>query len=111
LDNDGDHHGRSNVVLGFGQPVYSCTRPGDKWFLLSELISKDDCNDNDPAINPETVWVLDNDHDGYYVTSVTQCDIVRTRPGYVVKTSQQPGDCNDDDASINRQRFGISIPI
>jgi len=45
--------------------------------------------------------VLDHDNDGYYSGDpVAQCTSPGT--GYVVKTDQeQPGDCNDNDASIN----------
>jgi len=49
--------------------------------------------------NGATSWIIDNDSDGYYPGSpVTAC----TSPGagYIVKTTQQPGDCNDANAAI-----------
>ncbi len=46
------------------------------------------------------VWVLDQDNDGYYTGNpVSQCSSPGT--GYVVKTTQQSGDCNDGNALIN----------
>lgn len=54
--------------------------------------------------SPVTIWVLDKDDDGYYTGSpVAQC----TSPGagYTVKTTQQPGDCNDDDATAHSQQL------
>lgn len=51
-------------------------------------------------VNGTKTWVLDNDNDNYYTgTPKSQC----TSPGagYVVKTNQQAGDCNDNNAAIN----------
>ena len=57
-----------------------------------------DCNDNDPMINPETVWYLDADGDNYAISSVTQC----TNPGAGYTISVLPlTDCDDNDSSIN----------
>ena len=82
---------------GYGDPLVSmqaCTAP------TRYVTNNADCNDNDASINPNTVWVLDGDNDGYYTGDpVTQCTSPGT--GYVIKTTQQPGDCNDNDATIN----------
>ena len=97
-DNDGDGYGAD--ILHGGIIVSSCTRPAGKYFAPSELKGLTDCDDGNAAINPETVWVLDKDNDGYYGGDpVTQC----TSPGdgYVIKTNQLSGDCDDNDASIN----------
>ena len=59
-----------------------------------------DCNDNNAAINPNTIWYLDADNDNYYTGSgVTQC----TSPGAGYKMSglTGSGDCNDNNASIH----------
>ena len=57
-----------------------------------------DCNDNDPMINPETIWYLDADGDNYAVSTLTQC----TSPGVGYTTTVLPfTDCNDSDSSIN----------
>ena len=57
-----------------------------------------DCNDNDPMINPETVWYLDADGDNYAISTMTQC----TNPGAGYTISVLPiTDCNDNDSSIN----------
>jgi len=59
--------------------------------------NSNDCNDNNSAINPNTVWYFDYDSDGYGNTTnnVTSC----TKPtGNWVLT---PGDCNDNNASIH----------
>ncbi|MBI5748485.1 MAG: hypothetical protein HZA00_05110 [Nitrospinae bacterium] len=60
-----------------------------------------DCNDNDPAINPATLWYKDADNDGYSDgTTSSGCE----RPnGYKLASELKAtsGDCNDNDASKN----------
>ena len=104
LDNDGDHYGFGSFVGG--QEKQSCTRPTGNWFAFSELISGDDCDDNDPAINPGTIWYKDVDNDGYsdgttsQGTSITHCN---RPPGYKLASELNgtSGDCNDNDPGIN----------
>jgi hypothetical protein len=65
------------------------------------LLGGDDCNDNDAAINPATIWYKDADNDGYsdalYIGQPS-C----TSPGTGFKlTVKGGGDCNDNDATIN----------
>ncbi len=59
-----------------------------------------DCDDTNSGINPNTVWYLDADNDGFYTGSgVTQCN----SPGLNYRRSGLTGggDCNDADPAIN----------
>lgn len=91
LDADGDGY---HSQLYVGQP--SCTRPGGPEFKTTTLGV--DCNDNSAAQNPTTVWILDADGDGFYSQSFTSCFGLT---GYIIRTTQQAGDCNDSNPSIN----------
>src|SRR5262249_30169082 len=85
-DMDDDGYSDGNIKT-------QCERPAG-YKLASELISTTgDCDDNNANII-SNVWVLDSDNDGYYTGNpVTQCTSPGT--GYVVKTTQQAGDCVD----------------
>ena len=82
---------------GFGNPSVTqqaCSVP------QGYVANNTDCNDNNAAINPNTIWYLDADNDNYYTGSgVTQC----TSPGAGYKMSglAGSGDCNDNNAAIN----------
>jgi len=63
---------------GFFGSTTSVTQSASPGFGYSTIPpTTDDCDDNDPAINPNTVWYLgvDADADGFFesTTSVTQC--------------------------------------
>ncbi|MEZ4988689.1 MAG: MopE-related protein [Saprospiraceae bacterium] len=59
-----------------------------------------DCDDTNTALNPNTVWYLDADNDGYTTGSgVTQCASPST--GYRYTGILGSGDCNDGDAAIH----------
>ena len=82
---------------GFGNPSVTqqaCSAP------QGYVANNTDCNDNNAAINPNTIWYLDADNDNYYTGSgVTQC----TSPGAGYKMSGLSGgsDCNDNNVAIN----------
>ncbi|MFM7721526.1 MAG: MopE-related protein, partial [Bacteroidota bacterium] len=85
-DVDGDTFGNPNST------TLACTQP------TGYVSNNTDCNDNNPAINPNTIWYLDADADGYYVATLTQC----TSPGVGYNTTGGiNGDCNDNNPAIN----------
>jgi len=55
-----------------------------------------DCNDNNAAINPNTIWYADTDGDGFGNLSVTQTGCVQPT-GFVSNST----DCNDNNAALN----------
>src|SRR5205085_3103694 len=55
------------------------------------------------GINPETVWYLDADDDGYYTGSgVTTCQVFSD--GYKTGGLLGGEDCNDGNAAIHQQK-------
>ncbi|HRD82742.1 MAG TPA: putative metal-binding motif-containing protein, partial [Saprospiraceae bacterium] len=86
-DSDGDT---------FGNPAVSqSTCDGPPTGYVSNNL---DCNDSNNALNPNTVWYLDADGDGYYTgTGVTQC--ASPGAGYRYTGILGGGDCNDDPAT------------
>ncbi|HRF42376.1 MAG TPA: choice-of-anchor Q domain-containing protein, partial [Saprospiraceae bacterium] len=81
-DADGDTFGNPAVS------VVSCNQPTG--YVSNNL----DCNDSNAAINPNTLWYLDADNDGYYTgTGVTQC--ASPGAGYRYTGILGGGDCND----------------
>ena len=84
LDLDGDTFGDPNSM------VQSCmSMPG----LVTNNL---DCNDNNTAINPNTIWYADTDGDGFGNLSVTQTGCVQPT-GFVSNST----DCNDNNAAVN----------
>jgi hypothetical protein len=55
-----------------------------------------DCNDNNAAINPNTIWYADTDGDGFGNLSVIQTGCVQPT-GFVSNST----DCNDNNAAVN----------
>ncbi|MCH6198746.1 Ig-like domain-containing protein [Aquiflexum sp. LQ15W] len=97
LDTDGDGYSSSIFIPS---PEGSCLPPQDgRNYIFNPKGT--DCNDNDPTNNPETVWVQDADGDGYYIGEPFIGCFFIFQPGYVRKTNQQPGDCDDNNPAIN----------
>jgi sugar lactone lactonase YvrE len=89
-DNDGYDAGTQTVCYGATIPA------GYKTNTLGA-----DCNDNNAAINPNTVWYKDADNDGYSDgTTLTQCN---QPAGYKLASALLGNgiDCNDNNASIH----------
>jgi hypothetical protein len=83
-DGDGDGYGDGDVSSA------SCTQPS------GAVSNSQDCDDSDPALNPDTLWYGDADGDGYgnAALSVAQCE----QPSGFVSDDQ---DCDDGDAALN----------
>ena len=105
-DDDGDGYG--NIL----EPVNACVRPA------GTVDNALDCDDDNPAQSPDTVWYRDADFDGFGRPGVTfprrQCN----QPiGYVI----DPGDCDDTDgnawdtrrwfADADGDGFGYPVPV
>ena len=77
-------------------------KDGDGHYAISPSCPQgDDCNDNDPSINPATVWYKDFDGDKYSDgTTFTGCNQPN---GYYLSKDLKSvsGDCNDSDGEIN----------
>jgi len=91
IDADGDGYGDST------SPEESCTQPA------GYVDRPGDCNDNDSAVNPETLWYADQDGDGY------------GNPGNYQSSCQQPEgyvsnalDCNDTDDALHPDAIEIA---
>jgi hypothetical protein len=78
----------------------SCTQP------IGYVDNSSDCDDTDPAINPNTVWFEDTDNDTFGNPSVilTQC----VQPGGYILNNQ---DCNDTDAAVNPDAIEVCDDI
>ena len=96
LDADSDGYG-SNLYIP--DPAGSCGPPNDSRHYTN-VIKGYDCDESDPTNNPEAVWVFDKDGDGYYAGEpITGCQLIFIE-GLVKKTTQQSGDCNDNNAAV-----------
>lgn len=95
LDNDNDGYRDRFYLPGSG----SCSPPQDGRHY-NKYTKGSDCDDNDPNYTPETVWVIDFDGDGFYTGDPYTGCVLLGGLEYVRKTTQLPGDCNDNDASI-----------
>ncbi|MCS4436001.1 Ig-like domain-containing protein [Aquiflexum gelatinilyticum] len=96
LDADKDGYHEKLFIAEFP----SCLPPQDGRNYINNSKGQD-CNDNDPTYTPETVWVKDADGDGYFIGEPLIGCLPIFTTGYIRKTNQQPGDCNDTDAAIN----------
>jgi hypothetical protein len=89
-DTDRDGYGDiNNAVIAFSASI-------------DYVSNKTDCNDNDAAINPATVWYIgvDTDSDTFFgsTLSFTRCESPGT--GYATTEPTTP-DCDDTNAAIN----------
>ena len=83
-DADGDGYGA-------GTATNACPQPAG--YVINNL----DCNDVNSAISPTTIWYLDVDADGSYVSTYMSC----TSPGANYNTTGGiVGDCNDNNPLI-----------
>jgi hypothetical protein len=83
-DLDGDSFGNPNAAIQACMP------------MAGLVLNNQDCNDNNAAINPNTVWYADADGDGFGNVAVTQTACVQPN-GFVTNNT----DCNDNNALAN----------
>jgi hypothetical protein len=79
---------------GFGNPAVTtewCEAP------IGFVENADDCDDNNALINPNTVWFLDNDEDGYGANATATTSCTQPAPNYVLLG----GDCDDTNEEVN----------
>lgn len=97
LDADMDNH-------YLGAPTMMCV-PSDGFRLFSNELIAGDCNDNPDQngqlVYQDTTFVIDADHDGYYVTGSNLFGCIPLSGYVVLNSSMHEGDCDDDNASIN----------
>jgi len=90
-DFDGDGFSDGQTTESVSQPV--------GFYLAGQLIAlSGDCNDDDADINPNSVWYLDADLDGYAFSSIQLCEWPGT--GYSL-TPAPLTDCYDSNALVN----------
>jgi hypothetical protein len=81
---------------GFGNVydwTYACTLP------VGYSSNSTDCDDNNSSLNPNTVWYLDNDADGY-VGNVTVVSCNQPSSSYFYTGFPATEDCNDNNPSV-----------
>ncbi|MCF8460577.1 MAG: TLD domain-containing protein [Flavobacteriales bacterium] len=121
LDADND-----NYYTGVGTTL--CSSPGVGWTSTLPSGGSGDCNDANTAINPgaaevtcngiddncngmaddlSSPWYLDEDNDGYYLSSVLAC----SSPGAQYnQTATVLGDCNDNNPNLFLSCGGLLLP-
>jgi hypothetical protein len=81
---DTDDDGYGNIL----DPIIACVRPAD--YVENAL----DCDDEDPERNPQSIWYMDNDRDGFGVADPRWVQRQCWQPiGYAMNTD----DCDDSD--------------
>jgi hypothetical protein len=88
-DQDGDGYGYAS------NSTQACSQPA------GYVSSSSDCDDNNPTLNPNTIWFKDADLDGYYPSGGSQVSCTDPYPENSTYSAIPPGDCNDTNASIN----------
>jgi hypothetical protein len=74
--------------------IIKCIQP------LNHVLDNTDCNDSDPAINPDTYWYQDGDGDNYGNASVSLQQCIQPLNHVLDNT-----DCNDSDPAINPDTY------
>lgn len=91
---------------GYGDPSFSYT---DCNFIFPYSVNSLDCDPGNPFISPATIWMLDQDQDGFYnyFDRVQSCE----SPGnsYVISEDYYR-DCNDSAFSIHPDAFESACP-
>jgi hypothetical protein len=89
-DQDGDGYGYAS------NSTQACSQPA------GYVSSSSDCDDNNPTLNPNTIWFKDADLDGFYPTggSSVSCNNPFA-PNNATYVAIPGGDCNDTNPSIH----------
>ncbi|PKP57975.1 MAG: hypothetical protein CVT89_03615, partial [Candidatus Altiarchaeales archaeon HGW-Altiarchaeales-2] len=62
--------------------------------------NSNDCNDNNSAINPNTIWFADMDNDGYGNATNNRTNCTKPAGTWIINASMAT-DCNDNNSAIN----------
>ena len=100
---DADHDGFALL----GSEVVGCENPNVEIYVTeNQLVNtqETDCNDNNPNINPETWWYVDEDGDGLYLSgsAVQGCENPNANIYVTVDQLANPlqEDCDDNNPNI-----------
>ncbi len=94
-DKDADLYAPSSVSFC----TNSVNFPGE--ITVGSELGVNDCDDLNPDINPETIWYLDADGDGYYPPGGSQVSCSDPYPQNSTYAELQPDDCDDSNPSAN----------
>ena len=94
IDADNDGYGDDGFYGGWATLARNIN--DDVWIPPGYSRKKGDCNDNDPAIIPNTIWYVDTDGDGFGDPAVFITECQPSISGYVANNT----DCNDALASV-----------
>ncbi len=92
------------ILYKLDKTTFTCFNVGDNTVTLTVTDANGNKASGTAIItvqgNAATSWILDNDADGYYPGNPV---IACTSPGagYIVKTTQQAGDCDDANPALN----------
>lgn len=76
----------------------TCANTAPAGFIL--VNNPGDCDDNNFALTPETIWYLDADGDGYYPNGGSQVSCTDPYTQNSTYTAIPAGDCNDADMNV-----------
>ena len=94
-DSDGDTHAPDSI----SSCVNTVSFPGQ--ITAEQASSTNDCDDNNPDLNPNTTWFKDADGDGYYPDGGSQVSCSDPYPENSTYVAIPGGDCDDNNPNLN----------
>ncbi len=99
---DADSDGFGNATNYNVSNTFSCS--------AGYVNNSNDCNDNNSAINPNTVWYFDYDNDGYGNAASNKTNCTKPSGNWILNNK----DCNDNNSYVNpgvTEKIGYSYTI